>query len=117
MSNKKLNKEAAEAFITGLGGYDDDIEESSEARVEKEVSKPAPPHPRSRPEKDKNGKKPEMKRLNLIILPALHEDIHKIAVAKDISLNETVNRALREYRDKEKRSLEKYEEIQRVREM
>ncbi|AEF80556.1 conserved hypothetical protein [Leadbettera azotonutricia ZAS-9] len=55
------------------------------------------------------------KRLNLLIQPSLHEDIKKISVVKATNLNEIVNQALREYRDKEKRSLEKYEEIQRVR--
>jgi predicted HicB family RNase H-like nuclease len=112
MLKKKLNSNPADTFITQMDSF---AEDDTEARVEKGESKPRHTHSGGRPAGGKDGKEQKRKRLNLIIAPSLHGDIQKIAVAKGISFNETVSQALFEYRDKEKRSLEKYEEIQRLR--
>jgi predicted HicB family RNase H-like nuclease len=48
------------------------------------------------------------KRLNLIIQPSLYEDLSKIAYVKKISVNELICQAAKEYRDNEKRALDRY---------
>ena len=63
----------------------------------------------SRPQKAGNGKKD--KRICVMIQSPLMEDIAKIARVKGISKNEVLCRAIREYRDNERRNLEKYKEL------
>jgi predicted HicB family RNase H-like nuclease len=56
------------------------------------------------------GKKElKKKRLNLIIQPSLYEDMGKIAYVKQISVNELICQAAKEYRNNEKRVLDRYQ--------
>jgi hypothetical protein len=57
----------------------------------------------------KAGKKD--KRICVMIQSALYDGIAKIARVKGISKNEVICRAVKEYRDNEKRDLEKYKTI------
>jgi hypothetical protein len=57
----------------------------------------------------KAGKKD--KRICVMIQSALYDDIAKIARVKGISKNEIICRAAREYRDNEKRDLERYKAL------
>jgi hypothetical protein len=70
-----------------------------------ETPKPmAPTH--AGPKPPKAGKKD--KRICVMIQPALHDDIAKIARVKGISKNEVICRTVKEYRDNEKRDMERY---------
>jgi hypothetical protein len=68
----------------------------------------------NRPKTDKEGRVLKRKRLNLVILPSLVEDIKKIAYVENIAINEAVNRALELYRDTHKDILAKYAEIEKL---
>jgi hypothetical protein len=57
----------------------------------------------------KAGKKD--KRICVMIQSALHDDIARIARVKGISKKEIICRAVREYRDNEKRDLERYKAL------
>jgi hypothetical protein len=69
-----------------------------------------------RPVTGKNGKELKRKRLNLLLLPSLYKDMEKLAYVKGVSVNETICKALAEYRDNEKRALDKYEKMIEMRE-
>jgi hypothetical protein len=70
------------------------------------ISTPAVIQTDSRPQKIGSGKKD--KRICVMIQSTLFEDIAKIARVKGISKNEAFCRAAREYRDNERRDLERY---------
>lgn len=57
--------------------------------------------------KEDNGRK--TKRFNLLIQPALHETLAKIACIKQTSVNAIIVEASKEYCEKEVRALEKYD--------
>jgi hypothetical protein len=86
--------------------------EKSITKTENTKHKPIPIQ--DRPKTDKNGRELKRKRYNLLLIPSLYEDIEKIAYVQNISANEAINRALRHYLEKEKRNLEKYTEIERL---
>ncbi|WP_043923022.1 hypothetical protein [Leadbettera azotonutricia] len=112
MPKKRTNINPADEFITRMASFNNG---EDSPRDEETLPMPKSTPPKTHPTRGKDGMEHKTKRLNLLIQPSLHEDIKKISVVKATNLNEIVNQALREYRDKEKRSLEKYEEIQRVR--
>ena len=70
------------------------------------ASNPAVIQADSKPPKAGKGKKD--KRICVMIQSALHNDLAKIARVKGISKNEVYCRAAKEYRDNEKRDLERY---------
>jgi hypothetical protein len=57
------------------------------------------------------GKDKKDKRICVMIQSALYDDIAKIARVKGISRNEIFCRAAKEYRDNERRDLERYKAI------
>jgi hypothetical protein len=67
-----------------------------------------------RPKTDRNGRELKRKRYNLLLVPSLYEDIEKIAYVQNISANEAINRALAFYLEKEKETLDKYAEIEKL---
>jgi hypothetical protein len=54
------------------------------------------------------------KRLNLLIQPLLYGDLTKIAYVKNISVNEVISQAAKEYRERESRALEKHDVIMKM---
>jgi hypothetical protein len=73
-----------------------------------ETAKPVVPTPAGF-KAPKAGKKD--KRICVMIQSALYGDIAKIASVKGISKNEVICRAVKEYRDNEKRDLERHKTI------
>ena len=69
----------------------------------------------NRPKNDKNGKELKRKRFNLLFIPSLFNDIEKIAYVEKMSINEAINQALILYRESKKEALEKYIEIEKLR--
>ncbi|MDL2229531.1 hypothetical protein LJC14_04695 [Treponema sp. OttesenSCG-928-L16] len=63
------------------------------------------------PQQKNHQQELKKKRLNLLIQPSLYEDIGKIAFMKRISINEAICQATREYRDNERRILDRYKNI------
>jgi hypothetical protein len=57
----------------------------------------------------KAAKELKRKRLNLLIQSSLYTDMEKIAHVKEISINEAISVAVREYRDREQKALELYD--------
>lgn len=64
----------------------------------------------------KRGRKPskeetKTKRLNLLMLPSVYEDITKIAAMKRSSVNELINTVLQEYIADNQELITKYDEV------
>jgi predicted HicB family RNase H-like nuclease len=51
------------------------------------------------------------KRLNLLIQPSLYDDLTKIAYIKRMSVNELICQAAKEFRDNERRALDRYKTV------
>ena len=64
--------------------------------------------PQAEPKPSKAGKGKKDKRICVMLQSALHDDLAKIARVKGLSKNEVFCRAIKEYRDNERRDLEKY---------
>lgn len=58
-----------------------------------------------------NHKEVKSKRLNLLLQPSVFEDLSKIAHMKQTSVNNLINSILRDYRENESKSIEKYNTI------
>ena len=69
-----------------------------------------------RPKTGKNGKELKRKRYNLLLYPSLYKEIEKIAYVKRISVNEAVNQAIELYLNVGKNELEKYDDIEKLKE-
>lgn len=65
--------------------------------------------------KTKQGRSPEQqtksKRLNLLLRPALLEDLKKIAAMERTSVNDLINTVLGEYAEQEAEQIEKYNSV------
>lgn len=64
----------------------------------------------------KKGRKPstgetKSKRVNLLMLPSVHEDITKLAVMQRISVNELVNSLLQAHIEENKELLQTYKDV------
>lgn len=64
----------------------------------------------------KRGRKPskeetKTKRLNLLMLPSVYEDITKIAAMKRSSINDLINTVLKQYISDNQELIEKYNEV------
>ncbi len=64
----------------------------------------------------KRGRKPsteetKTKRLNLLMLPSVCEDIGKLATMERVSTNELINSILKDYIEQNQEKLKKYEEV------
>jgi hypothetical protein len=64
--------------------------------------------PQAEPKSSKIGKGKKDKRICVMLQSALHDDLAKIARVKGNSKNEVFCRAVKEYRDNERRDLERY---------
>jgi hypothetical protein len=69
------------------------------------------PKPAEKPVGQKADRELKRKRLNLLIQPSLHENMVKIAYVKRLSINELICQVLREYQDRERQALFRYEQI------
>jgi hypothetical protein len=69
------------------------------------------PKPAEKPAEQKADRELKQKRLNLLIQPSLHENMVKIAYVKRLSINELICQVLREYQDRERQALFRYEQI------
>jgi hypothetical protein len=70
---------------------------------------PSPAAVQAEPQPPKAGKKD--KRICVMIQSALHEDLAKIARVKGLSTNEVFCRAAKEYRDNERRALDRHKAL------
>ena len=84
--------------------------------IEHDINKQKPMRIENRLKTGKNGKELKCKRYNLLLYPSLYKEIEKIAYVKRISINEAVNQAIELYLNVGKNELEKYVEIEKLKE-
>ena len=87
-----------------------------ETGIKHDINKQMPMSIQDRPKTGKNGKELKRKRYNLLLYPSLYKEIEKIAYVKRISINEAVNQAIELYLKVGKTELEKYAEIEKLKE-
>ena len=92
----KTNVNPADMFISAV------------AVAEPEEIKPVKVEPKAKPKAKAETKS---KRLNLLIQPSLLEDISKIATMNKDSVNNLINKALADYRDLHRDTIEKYNKV------
>lgn len=79
-------------------------------KIEKKKSPVKKQGPKLDPKPDAK-KETKSKRLNLLIMPSLLEDLSKIATMQKDSVNNLINNALLEYRDAHKDIIAKYNNV------
>jgi hypothetical protein len=108
MTKKKYS--AAELFMSESSAVPVGAEESGEREGQVAEIKEADRVPAAvNPAADDAKHETKSKRLNLLIQPTLFEAVQKIAYVKDISVNEAVNDAVRDYNEANSGLLQLYD--------
>jgi hypothetical protein len=112
MRTKQLNLEnPVDQFISSYTNFDAETGETGPVPDKREKIRI-----QDRPIAGRDGKELKRKRLNLLLLPSLYKAMEKIAYVKGVSVNEIIGKALAEYRDNEKRALDTYDKMIKMRE-
>lgn len=79
-----------------------------------EIAAPQAVHPPQRPASERplrTGGETKSKRLNLLLQPSVLDDLSKIACMQQTSVNDLINRVLREYRDGQQALIQRYDDV------